>query len=238
MRIRTVHVTAGPTLWTCIRSGYNISGLPFFFSYSPGRFCYSTFTCQDRFRPDPYLLHQPRYTVFTEEPEFTFSDGHEEVLALLSNDVSARWQYRTDWKATVPPLSCVRRLISVSRVTFPRPLVIVIDTDKPTNWGAWLVLGWRWRHLGHKSTAVQSRDCALRRRFCTFRVSFNFIMYNPEVSKMCGALPPPRGGGALCHLEGRIVCMRDIFILYEIWAQDEVYILVWPLLGWNILPID
>jgi hypothetical protein len=46
---------------------------------------------------------------------------------------------------------------------------------------------------------------------------------------------PP--GGALLVLGGRaaqIACMRDIFILNEILAQDKIYILVGTLLGLNM----
>jgi hypothetical protein len=49
-----------------------------------------------------------------------------------------------------------------------------------------------------------------------------------------GRAPPPWGavgpvGGAL------VVCMKNIFILNEIWAQDKIYILIGTLLGSNIL---
>jgi hypothetical protein len=41
--------------------------------------------------------------------------------------------------------------------------------------------------------------------------------------------------GALLVLLGRrVVCMRDIFILNEIWVQDKIYILVGTLLSWNM----
>jgi hypothetical protein len=44
--------------------------------------------------------------------------------------------------------------------------------------------------------------------------------------------PPPPGGGAVGFLErARVVCMRDIFILKEIWMQDKIYIFVGTLLG-------
>jgi hypothetical protein len=33
---------------------------------------------------------------------------------------------------------------------------------------------------------------------------------------------------------GGVVCVRNIFILNDIWAQDKIYILVGTLLGWNI----
>jgi hypothetical protein len=39
----------------------------------------------------------------------------------------------------------------------------------------------------------------------------------------------PLGGG------GRVVCMRDILVLNEMWAQDEIYILVGTSLGLNVL---
>jgi hypothetical protein len=44
---------------------------------------------------------------------------------------------------------------------------------------------------------------------------------------------PPRGGGDVGHLGGgaRVVGMRDIFTLNEIWTQDKIYILVGILLG-------
>jgi hypothetical protein len=41
----------------------------------------------------------------------------------------------------------------------------------------------------------------------------------PEVPKMC---PPP--GTLLALWEGRVVCMRYLFILDEIWTQDKIYI--------------
>jgi hypothetical protein len=41
-------------------------------------------------------------------------------------------------------------------------------------------------------------------------------------------------GGAAGPLGARVVCMRDIFILEEIWVQGKIYILVGTLLGWNI----
>jgi hypothetical protein len=40
------------------------------------------------------------------------------------------------------------------------------------------------------------------------------------------------GGGG-----GQVFCMRDTFILNEIWAQSKVHILVGTLLGYNIFPI-
>jgi hypothetical protein len=40
----------------------------------------------------------------------------------------------------------------------------------------------------------------------------------------CG---PPPGGGAVGPLgEGRVYCIRDIFILNEIWMQGKIYILI------------
>jgi hypothetical protein len=49
--------------------------------------------------------------------------------------------------------------------------------------------------------------------------------------------PPP--GGAICPLLEReqVVCIRDIFILKEILAQDKIYILVGTWLGLNMLLI-
>jgi hypothetical protein len=46
-------------------------------------------------------------------------------------------------------------------------------------------------------------------------------------------VPPPPGGGGRCwSSEGaQIVCLRDIFILNEMWAKDKIYILVGTLLG-------
>jgi hypothetical protein len=42
----------------------------------------------------------------------------------------------------------------------------------------------------------------------------------------------PWGGGVLLVLrEARVVRVRDIFILNEIWAQGEIYILLYTLLG-------
>jgi hypothetical protein len=46
-----------------------------------------------------------------------------------------------------------------------------------------------------------------------------------EFTKLWGALP----------VGGRVVCIRDIFILNKIWAEDKIYILVGTLLGWNNL---
>jgi hypothetical protein len=43
---------------------------------------------------------------------------------------------------------------------------------------------------------------------------------------------PPGGGGVFGPLGGgRVVCLRDISILNEIWAQNKTYILVGILLG-------
>jgi hypothetical protein len=44
-----------------------------------------------------------------------------------------------------------------------------------------------------------------------------------------------RGSQTVGRLEGaRFVCMGDIFILNEIWAQDKIYILIGTLLGLTI----
>jgi hypothetical protein len=49
----------------------------------------------------------------------------------------------------------------------------------------------------------------------------------------CGACPL---GGVVGPVGGaRVFCMRDIFILDEIWTQDKIYILAGTLLGLNIL---
>jgi hypothetical protein len=48
-------------------------------------------------------------------------------------------------------------------------------------------------------------------------------LYSSEVPKLWGA--SPRGARA------RVVCMRDIPSLNEIWTQDKIYILVGTLLG-------
>jgi hypothetical protein len=52
----------------------------------------------------------------------------------------------------------------------------------------------------------------------------------------CGARTP---GGAVFPLGGgvRVDCMRDIFILNEIWVPSKIYILIRTLLGWIILRI-
>jgi hypothetical protein len=42
--------------------------------------------------------------------------------------------------------------------------------------------------------------------------------------------PPPRGA--------QVVCMRDTFILIEIWTQYKIYISVGTSLSWNILLIS
>jgi hypothetical protein len=47
-----------------------------------------------------------------------------------------------------------------------------------------------------------------------------------EVRKQWGA--PPGGRGT------RVVCIRDVFILNKIWAQDKIQYLVDTLLGWNM----
>jgi hypothetical protein len=41
----------------------------------------------------------------------------------------------------------------------------------------------------------------------------------------------PRGGVVGPLGGGRVVCMKDIFILDEIWAQHKTYIVVGTLLG-------
>jgi hypothetical protein len=43
-------------------------------------------------------------------------------------------------------------------------------------------------------------------------------------SPLGGGVFSPRGGG-------RVVCMRDIFTLNEIWAQGKIYILIGTWLG-------
>jgi hypothetical protein len=45
----------------------------------------------------------------------------------------------------------------------------------------------------------------------------------------CGAPPPP--GALLVLCEGASYCVRDIFILKEIWAQNKIYNFVGTLLG-------
>jgi hypothetical protein len=49
-----------------------------------------------------------------------------------------------------------------------------------------------------------------------------------------GLGPPPRGEGLLFFGGGRVLCMRDIFVLNEILTGDKIYILVSTLLGLNI----
>jgi hypothetical protein len=46
-----------------------------------------------------------------------------------------------------------------------------------------------------------------------------------------GATPPREGAVGPLGRGGRVICMRDIFIRIEIWAQDEIYILAGTLLG-------
>jgi hypothetical protein len=57
----------------------------------------------------------------------------------------------------------------------------------------------------------------------------NFCSGSPEVSKLLGAPPGsaagPLGGG------GRVVCMRGIFILNEIWVKNKICVLVGTVLG-------
>jgi hypothetical protein len=57
----------------------------------------------------------------------------------------------------------------------------------------------------------------------------------PEVLKLWG----PHPGGGRCWSSGgrRMVCMRGIFILNEIWAQHEIYILVGTLVDIFYLPL-
>lgn len=57
----------------------------------------------------------------------------------------------------------------------------------------------------------------------------------PEVSKLWSALPGgavgPVGGG------GSATCLYQRHIYFEeIWVQNEIYILVGTLLGWNMKP--
>jgi hypothetical protein len=54
----------------------------------------------------------------------------------------------------------------------------------------------------------------------------------PEVSKLWGAPSPT---GAVDPLSARVVCVRNIFVLIEMWEQDVIYILIGTLLGLNIL---
>jgi hypothetical protein len=46
--------------------------------------------------------------------------------------------------------------------------------------------------------------------------------------------PPPRGAMSVIWGGARVVGMRDIFTLNEIWTQDKIYILVGILLGLNL----
>jgi hypothetical protein len=50
---------------------------------------------------------------------------------------------------------------------------------------------------------------------------------------------PWGGGGGRGWASGQVGvdCMRDLFILNEIWAQGKIYILIGTLLGCNILLI-
>jgi hypothetical protein len=48
-------------------------------------------------------------------------------------------------------------------------------------------------------------------------------LFRPEVLKLWGAIGPLVGT--------RVVCMRDIFILNEIWVQGKICILIGTLLG-------
>jgi hypothetical protein len=41
----------------------------------------------------------------------------------------------------------------------------------------------------------------------------------------------PRGGCVVGPRGARVVCMRDVIILNEIWAQGKIYILVGTFLG-------
>jgi hypothetical protein len=54
-----------------------------------------------------------------------------------------------------------------------------------------------------------------------------------EVAKLWHEPPPGAAVGPL--REAQVVCMRDIFILNEIWAQDKIHIV--GRLGLNILLI-
>jgi hypothetical protein len=49
----------------------------------------------------------------------------------------------------------------------------------------------------------------------------------------CGARPLP--GAMLVFWGAQVICMRDIFILNEIWVQDKIYTSVGTLIGLNIL---
>jgi hypothetical protein len=43
--------------------------------------------------------------------------------------------------------------------------------------------------------------------------------------------PPPPAGGGDGPLGARVDCMRNIFLLHEMWSQGKIYILVRTLLG-------
>jgi hypothetical protein len=63
------------------------------------------------------------------------------------------------------------------------------------------------------------------------KITCHHAANNPEVSKVWGA-PPGRGAVGPLGVGGSpVVCMRDVFISNEIWAQGKIYILVVTVLG-------
>jgi hypothetical protein len=55
-------------------------------------------------------------------------------------------------------------------------------------------------------------------------------LYNPDVFKLRGE-PSPGGGACWSPAGAQVVCVRDIFILKEIWLQHKTYFLGTLLFG-------
>jgi hypothetical protein len=72
-------------------------------------------------------------------------------------------------------------------------------------------------------------------RYITLQVATVFGTLLMKLTELCSSVvnklwvtsPPPPQAGAVGPLGGmRVDCMRNIFILNEIWAQGKIYILI------------
>jgi hypothetical protein len=86
-----------------------------------------------------------------------------------------------------------------------------------------------------------SWECDSRRsllgsaHYCLVVVDLTFHKCVLQRYSNCAA-PPLPGGFAVGR--ARVDCMKDIFILNEIWEPGKIYILIGTLLDWNILLIS
>jgi hypothetical protein len=55
------------------------------------------------------------------------------------------------------------------------------------------------------------------------------VVFMSDILELWGG--PPPGGGCCFSSWGRVVYMRDVFILYKMWVQGEMFILVETFLG-------